>query len=229
MPYISYTYASGGPPRRAAVKEETENLESYLDQATSRNWLKYDFGNCGINASDDYGSSTTEERRFTKDVLDELDSTQGLITDENVMIAHNKWAWGYGGSVSHTTDKGTSCYGATVYAGWGANDWETRAFTWHECAHAYVAGSEASDHEKGTYSLYNGQMYDITPLCTSYLYNSDGQCDTRFEGSARPLPSSFCNGESNNQYVFRYPYHPETGHDYSKYSSCTIDAIEDWL
>lgn len=215
MSYISSAYGSGGPARRGMVKEEVEDLVTYLNDNTSTDYYHWDFGDCGVNAGD-YGDGNSGEKEFIKDVLDVLDKDETLFENENVCIAHKKWLWGYGRSLPYTTKLGTNVHGCTVYAGGSfIDDWEVRGFTWHEAMHSYGA-----DHSDGRYWLnIDDEMYAITPMAMGYLYNKRGLVDTNYEGGDVE-PDSFCNGNPNHSYTYRYS-NLEENHWINWLSDCT--------
>lgn len=94
-------------------------------------------------------------------------------------------------------------------------DYEVRGFTWHEAMHSYGAG-----HGDGRYYLTsNNQMFAITPMAMSYLYDKNGAADTTYAGGGYE-PSSFCAGNPNYSYTFRYSA-SEKNHDIHQLSLCT--------
>lgn len=198
MSYISYTHASGDPGRRGLVEEETKNLVNYLNDSgdVSGTYYQFSFGDCGVHAGG-YGDTDDEEKQFIDDVIENMSGS--LVDGETLCIAHGKALWGYGRARLVTTDSGKDITGCTVYAGSGfTGDWEVRGFTWHEAMHSFGA-----NHEDGRFSLDgNYEMYDITPMAMSYLYDNSGEVDTTWEGTGT-IPHDFCWGKNNEKYEYQ--------------------------
>lgn len=228
--YIAHLQSGSGQPQGSTMEQAMDDIADYLTSETGYDWYTVGFSNTDITCNDGYSQDDSGEAAFVEDVMKDLESQDLLLPNDNVIITHTCVGFGYGGGVYNIAlDGGGRAWGRAVYAGSWAHDWEVQGFTWHELAHGYGAA-----HADGYYKLYNDKMYDITPMCMSYLFSATGHADTQIQG-ANPgdpaTPSSFCFGRPNGEYQFRYSVDGDCGacHDLTQYSYCTMQEIYDWI
>lgn len=238
---MSFSYISMARPDESdtraiknddAVMDAINNTVDYLNNTFndhSHDFISWDYGSSGCYPAqyDEFNGDADYARDCIENLVDD-----GLMSPkENVVLPHGVLSWGYGLSIEHYYN-GNVYFASCVYADstFHVKEWAMRAMTWHEIGHSLSYG-KGGEHGNGTHELvYEAgelKIDDITPMGTSYTYDKNGNVDTGYQGSADP-PFSFCGGIFNEKYDFSAG-DKKSNHDYSKYSSCTLDSIEVWM
>jgi len=171
-------WAKDGQYYQEAVWDSLKELKTYLNDNFSHNFYSYDFGRSSISASY-YSGNDAGEEAFVKDVMQELKEDDRLFSDDNVVISHSSFGFGYGGGAyTIDLDGGGTATGHAVYAGIYARRWEVRGFTWHELVHTMGPWHAAADVD-----TTSGLMHSITPLGMGYVHDKNNEPDTHYSAT----------------------------------------------
>lgn len=226
-PALVRAYAHRGQTYQDVVWQAVQDLADYLGGNTSGSFYDYDLGQSSEYCSS-YPQDDSGETLFVEAVLEEM--KPDLIADDNVIISHSCFDFGYGGGrYEITLDDGSTAYGHAVYAGPGAASWEVYGFTWHELCHSYGA-----DHGNATFDLSGSDMHHITPMGMGYVHTDSGNPDTRYSAvdsdpNDPAVPDYFCYGKQNFYYPSYVHSDKEANHDLDRLAYCTESKIENWL
>lgn len=226
-PALVRVFANDYQAHQSVVLQAVQDLADYLNANTSGFFYDYDLGQSSETCSP-YPQDDTGETLFVEAVLEEM--KPDLVADDNVVISHSCYDFGYdGGSYEITLDDGSTAYGHAVYAGDGAWPWEAYGFTWHELCHSYGA-----DHQNASFDLSGSDMHHITPMGMGYVHTASGNPDTRFSAvesdpNDPEAPDYFCYGKENFYYPGYVHHDKEANHDLDRLASCTMYWIDNWL
>lgn len=183
-----------------------------------------------------YGTSDSDEKEYLKDASKQLaqDHREAEITIANGdvwIIVDEEWKWGYGrmGGKYYVDLDGDGTVSDEIWVGRSIktdgitydDPKVTEQFVIHESGHAFSAS-----HNDGEYAVNSSdEMFDVSPMLTSYLEDDLGDPDTDYSGGSLNDPP-VCNGLGNNE----YPGYCGDVSDWCRHqyrlSPCTKDAIE---
>lgn len=224
------TYGGVSSHAQSLVEDAIDDLATYLgNQGTD-----WSFGTYFTQHT--IGTGYNSEREYVIEVLDWLDSNDSVLDGDAWIIVHGEYNYGFGGGVvKDPNELNKTVHGAAVWGGtYSTNEKLQKMMAKHEMGHNLGAS-----HYDGCRSMSStGYLYSITPLATSYTYDSNDTCDTH-DMAARDYacgtgsePNTFRCGRDN--YVGDGFYGPDWRWQ-NQISQDTIDEVfsdrhyNDWL
>lgn len=231
--YIIYATTKDGAYNGGWCWTQVQAFANYCEQLTGEDFNTIHYGNLSFNASK-YDNSDSGERAFVKDAMEEIDQNEGLLGNDNVLISHNQYGFGYGGGQRTISTGSGDAVGHAVYAGEGNTTWEVELFVWHELAHTYGA-----KHSNGNHSLTStGHIYDVTPMAAAYCHDASGDPSTWWSAvdsdpSDGTSPDYFCEAQPNFYYQDfvgsdSSDWDRQYRHTFDTLSSCSEYKVENW-
>lgn len=220
--YLVYATTKDGAYNGGWCWTQVQAYANYVEQLTGESFIPLKYGHLSFNASG------LGEKQFVQDAMDEIDREMGLIANDNVLLSHNQYDFGYGGGQTVYPTGSGDAIGHAVYAGSWNTSWEVELFVWHELSHSYGA-----KHVNGDHTLTSSGLIDnVTPMAAAYCHDADGNPSTWWSAidsdpSDPTSPDYFCNGLSNFSYS-GFNGSKKARHSFDALSSCSDSKVKSW-
>lgn len=222
--YLIYATSKDGAYNSGWCWTQVQEYADYVEQLTGETFYTMKYGNLSFNAGD------KTEHEYVEAAMEEIDSEWGLIGNDNVLVSHNEYSYGYGGGRDVYPTSSGDAVGHAVYAGSGNTSWEVELFVWHELSHTYGAEHINGDHTVTS----SGKIDNVTPMAAAYCHDASGNPSTHWSAvdsdpNDPTCPSYFCYGQSNFHYSGFSGWTKKSRHSFDELSVCSDSKVKSWV